>query len=234
MATSSEWSQPTAYERWYVSPLGQAYAASLGRILQPWLASSAGQSVLDIGCGPGLVMERLFPPDARITGMDCSFEMARRALDCSERASHPRPFLVGSVARIPLADGSFDMAFCINCLEFVEDRAAAFAEIARILPPAGSAILGVLNRKSVWEWTRHLRRPFTRKPYYRGRFFSIEELQHSCAQAGLAVEETRTAVHFPPLLPRSCMSLYDRLDRRRAERGSTRGAVILCRARRPA
>ena len=141
-----DWNEPTTYERWYTSSLGRAYAASLECILRPWLSQSAGERVLDIGCGPGLAVEHLFPPDTEIVGLDCCEEMAQRALASSRQAGRPRQIVVGSVENIPFADESFDLAFCINCLEFVEHRDLAFQEIARILRPSGSAILGVMNR----------------------------------------------------------------------------------------
>ena len=224
------WDQPTPYERWYASSLGRAYARSLGRLLHPWLSHTLDLLVLDIGCGPGLTMERLFPPEARIIGMDCSWEMAARAFERSRQAGHPRQFVVGSAMRIPFSDRSFDLAFCVNCLEFVEHRELAFLEIARILRPSGRAVLGLLNRASIWEWTRRLRRPFSRKPYYRGRFYTTNEVEYLCASAGLKVEEIRKVAHFPPILPGPLLGLYDRLDRWLVKRRSAWGAVILCRA----
>jgi SAM-dependent methyltransferase len=127
--------------------------------------------------------------------------MARRAAERCRQAGRPRSFVVGSATRMPFAGGSFDLAFAVNCLEFVGDREAAFAEIARVLRPAGTAVLGVLNRASVWEWTRRLWRPFRRTAYYRGRFFTAREVGNLCARVGLVVEELRSVVHFPPIPP---------------------------------
>jgi SAM-dependent methyltransferase len=224
------WDQPTPYERWYASSLGRAYANSLGRFLRPWLSPTVGSLVLDIGCGPGLMMERLFSPEARVIGMDCSWEMAARAFQHSRQAGHPRQFVVGSALRIPFSDGSFDLTFCVNCLEFVADRELAFLEIARILRPAGTAILGVLNRASIWEWTRRVRRPFSRKPYYRGRFFTTNEVEHLCAKVGLKVEEIRSVAHFPPIRPGPLRRFYEWLDQGCVEHRAAWGAVLLCRA----
>ena len=174
----ADWDQPTACELWYASSLGRAYGASIERVLKPWLAATAGKRVLDIGCGPGLGLDRLFPADAAVWGIDCSFQMARRAWVHSRETRFPRAVVVGSVTRLPFRDRSFDAVLCVNCLEFVADRAAAFREIARILRPPGLAVIGVLNRRSIWEITRRLRRPSSRHSYYRGRFF-IEDVERS-------------------------------------------------------
>jgi SAM-dependent methyltransferase len=226
-----DWSQPTAYERWYASSLGRAYEASLTRVLQPWLSHTSGCSVLDIGCGPGLEMESLFPPGARIIGLDCSLNMARRAFERNRQAGQYRPLVIGSATRIPLADGLFDLAFSLNCLEFVDDRQAAFREIARILRPSGTAIVGVLNRISVWEWTRKLWGLVSRKPYYRGRFFRVNEVERLCTEVGLQIEEVKHGVYFPPIPPGPFQCFYNWLDEWFQRHRLGAGAVILFRVR---
>jgi SAM-dependent methyltransferase len=226
-ATQADWNQPTDYERWYASSLGRAYAASLERILRPWLAAAPAEVVLDVGCGPGLAIERLFPKQWGVVGLDCSLDMARRALARSHRT-----IVVGSVEQIPFRDGRFDLAFCVNCLEFVEDREAAFREIARILRPAGTAILGVLNRHSIWEVTRRLHRPFSSRTYYRGRVLTTKDVQSCCTRAGLRIEDLKAAVHFPPFPPGPLEPAYERIDESLQHRSRPWGGVILCRATR--
>ena len=229
----SGWNQPTKYERWYASSLGRIYAASLERVLRPWLSNMAGSLGLDIGCGPGLAIERLCSSDLEIIGMDCSLEMAQRALARSQKMGRSDQFVVGSVEKIPFADETFDVALCVNCLEFVESRSMAFAEIARILRPSGHAVVGVLNQRSVWELTRRIRRPFSKHSYYRGKFFSKDSLRACCTEVELVVDEMKSAVHFPPIPPGPLSSIYDRFDRSSQKRLRRGGAVILCHATKP-
>ncbi len=185
---------------------------------------------MDIGCGPRLLTEQFLPEDATVVGLDCSLQMVEKAFARSQQDGHLRQFVVGSVEQIPFADQMFDLVFCVNCLEFVEDRDAAFGEIARVLRPSGSTILGVLNRRSVWELARRLRRPFTSATYYRGRFFRTKDVRAYCTKVGLKVEEIRTAVHFPPIPPGPLSGIYDRIDRWAQARSLAGGSVILCRA----
>ena len=229
-AEQSGWDQPTAYERWYASPLGRCYGVSLEAVLHPWLSEHAVSRALDVGCGPGGVVERLFHPDVEVWGIDCSVEMACRARARAQRTGQPRVVIVGSVVKLPFRSGQFDVISCINCLEFVDDRQGAFDEIARVLVPGGTAVIAVLNRRSAWELTRRLRKPLTRSSYYRGRFFSEQDLRGHCAAAGLCVEEIQTAVHFPPIPPGPFRKIYEALDRKARRRRSRRGGVLLCRA----
>ncbi len=230
----STWDQPTAYERWYASSLGRCYGASMEAVLSPWLSSSKAKRVLDVGCGPGLAAERLFTPDAEVWGLDCSLEMAYRARARSEKTGVPRFIVVGSVASLPFQDGTFDLVSCVNCLEFVEDRHRAFREIARVLAPTGRAVLAVLNRRSLWEITRRLRRPVSRTSYYDGRFFGEQELRDHCAAAGLDVDDCRSAVHFPPIPPGPLGRLYVGWDRWACARRHRFGGVLLCHLTKPA
>jgi SAM-dependent methyltransferase len=225
-----DWSRPSDYERWYGSALGRAYLASLERVLAAWIAATRSPTVLDIGCGPGLVARQLFPQGMRVVGVDCSVAMAHRAQEHARLVGQPQRVVAGTVEALPFAPGSFPFALCVNCLEFVEERERAFGEIARVLAPGGTAIVGVLNRRSSWEGTRRLRRPVSSDSYYEGRFFTREELTLHLDAAGFDVEQVELAVRFPPLpgfLARGLCGAMDRLGRRWAP---ARGAVILCRA----
>jgi SAM-dependent methyltransferase len=232
-SSAVEWSQPTEYERWYQSPLGRAYGESVERVVRPWMVFTPTDRALDVGCGPGLALERLFPAPQDVWGVDCSHETARRAWARSQELGLNRHIVVATVERLPFADATFDLVSCLNCLEFVAQRDLAFAELARVLRPGGRAIVGVLNRRSVWELTRRLWRHFSRRPYYHGRFFTPDELARECAAAGLTVQEILTAVHFPPIPPGPLARWIMAQDRRCQARGTARGGVLLCRAERP-
>ncbi len=229
-ADHSGWDQPTAYERWCASSLGRCYGASLEAVLHPWLSERAVSRALDVGCGPGGVVERLFHPDVEVWGIDCSVQMACRARARARQTGQPRVVIVGSVVKLPFRGGQFDVISCINCLEFVDDRQGAFDVIARVLVPGGTAVIAVLNRRSGWALTRRLRRPLSRSTYYRGRFFNEQDLRTHCAAAGLQVEEIQTTVHFPPLPPGPFRRMYQGWDHKARQRGSRRGGVLLCRA----
>ena len=223
-----EWDRPTEYEQWYASSLGRSYGLSVEQALRPWLALAAGKTLADIGCGPGLMIERLLPRSTRVVGIDCSFKMARRAAVRTQELIRSHRFVVGSITRLPFPNASLDYAVCVNCMEFVDDRRAAFAEVARTLRPCGVAIVGVLNRQSVWEVTRRVRRLFSDKPYYKGRFFSQRELRANLESVGLHVEELETVAHFPPIPPGPFTNIYGRLDAARL----MHDGVILCRSKR--
>jgi ubiquinone/menaquinone biosynthesis C-methylase UbiE len=223
---------PTDYEKWCASSLGRAYLSSVRDVLRGWIEGTSFTRAADIGCGPGITTEGLFSAEAWPLGVDCSFEMARRAVTRARERGVAAASVAGKIEALPLRDGSVDLVLCINCLEFVERREVALREIARVLRPGGTAIVGVMNRRSAWEITRRLRRPFTDRPYYRGRFFSEDEVRGRLEEAGLAVLEVRCAAHFPPIPPGPLAGLYRGLDGVGTRLRSKGGAVLLARSRR--
>ena len=126
----------------YVATDAAAYEHSMGRwsrrLAEPFLDALAlprGAAVLDAGCGTGALSEALAARDAaaRMTGVDLS-----EAFIATARARVPgAAFRAGDVTRLPDADATFDAALSLLVLQFVPDRAAAVAELARVTRPGG-------------------------------------------------------------------------------------------------
>jgi ubiquinone/menaquinone biosynthesis C-methylase UbiE len=107
------------------------------------VAHAAGRDVLDVGCNTGYGTVRFLPVARRIVGVDVSLgaiEAARR------RASDGRPeFILTSGFLLPFPDESFDIVTSFQVLEHVPDPFAYLREIARVIRPAGMAILTTPN-----------------------------------------------------------------------------------------
>lgn len=84
-----------------------------------------GMTALDVGCGPGLVME-LFSPLLEVTGLDIDPKMVQRTREKGLRA------VVGDAMHLPFEDRSFDIAYCSFTMLWVEDQQKAIEELARV------------------------------------------------------------------------------------------------------
>ena len=98
-----------------------------------------GRDVLEVGCGTGLILEKLARFARRAEGVDLSpgmLEHARnRGLDVRE----------GSATELPYPDDSFDVAVSFKVLAHVPDIERALSEMARVVRPGGHVIAELYN-----------------------------------------------------------------------------------------
>jgi SAM-dependent methyltransferase len=102
-----------------------------------------GKDVLEVGCGTGLVLERIRRFARSAVGIDLSpkmLELARaRQLDVQ----------LGDATRLPFADDSFDVACSFKVLAHVRDIDRALSEMARVVRPGGVVIVEYYNPQSL-------------------------------------------------------------------------------------
>ena len=104
--------------------------------------------ILDVGCGTGGNLEWL-ATRGRSYGLDLSetaLRLCRRRLREGTRpgaSATPGALICGELARLPFADGSFDLVTAFDVLyhEWVTDDAAAMGELARVCRPGGYILI---------------------------------------------------------------------------------------------
>jgi arsenite methyltransferase len=107
------------------------------------LQLTAGERVLDIGSGPGLLADEMAAAVGP-TGSVCGIDTSEPMLDMSRKRCATRTwveFRQADATRLPYPDGSFDAAVSTQVYEYVPDIPAAFAELHRILRPGGRAVV---------------------------------------------------------------------------------------------
>jgi ubiquinone/menaquinone biosynthesis C-methylase UbiE len=93
-----------------------------------------GRRVLDLGCGTGRFAAALAERHGCVAfGVDPSPGM----LAVARARSSAVTWLAGRAEAIPLAERAVERAFLQTVIHLVEDRAAAFAELRRVLEPGG-------------------------------------------------------------------------------------------------
>jgi arsenite methyltransferase len=107
------------------------------------LAAAPGERILDIGCGPGFYVRELLDEVGEagsIVAVDASpdmLDLARHRCEGHDNVT----FREGNATALPVDDGDFDAALCVQVMEYVPDAPAALAEIYRALRPGGRALI---------------------------------------------------------------------------------------------
>ena len=211
-----------SYDR--IRPVDDNWRAVFGLVVH--VADLRGRRVLDLGCGTGRLSQALAEQElARVWGVDASPEMLAVA---REQVPQSVGLKQGKAEDLPFRDGWFDRVVMWLVAHLV-DRPAAFAEVARVLVPAGR--LAVVSFDSDHFDDFWLNRYFPAiERIDRGRFPSREGLQRELETAGLGpVRFERLALHTS--LPRAKalerihgrhISTFDLLDESEIREGTAR------------
>ena len=101
-------------------------------------------SVLDIGCGGGLLTNPLALDGHQVVGIDLS----ESSLEWAKKTDTTRSvsYLKADAKQIPLQDGSFDVVCAMDLLEHVTDPNLVIKEASRLLKPHGHLYFHTFNR----------------------------------------------------------------------------------------
>ena len=107
----------------------------------------AGQRVLDVGCGGGLLTESLARAGAEVTGIDLAPGMIEVARLHGAESGLALDYRVASAEELARdAPGRFAVVTCMEMLEHVPNPAAMVATLAQLLSPGGALFVSTLNR----------------------------------------------------------------------------------------
>lgn len=104
----------------------------------------SGKSVLDIGCGAGLLCEPLVRLGGQVTGVDAADENVAVASSHAEAVGLDVRYMAGEVNGLDI--GQFDLVTCVEVIEHVADKRAFLADVAARLAPGGLLIMSTPNR----------------------------------------------------------------------------------------
>lgn len=101
-----------------------------------------GKSVLDVGCGAGLLAEPLARLGGKVTGLDASPEVIRVARDHAAATGLEIDYRAGDVQELA---GEFDLVTAMEVVEHVADPGLFVEALAKRLAPGGLLIMSTPN-----------------------------------------------------------------------------------------
>jgi ubiquinone/menaquinone biosynthesis C-methylase UbiE len=165
----------------FLSPGG---AAEVARLLEG--SDITGCALLDVGCGLGAVDELLVSEyhAASVVGIDIDPSLLAGMQARIERAG-----MTGSIRGVqvvggplPFADASFDVVFSKDSMVQIPDKPAIFAEVLRVLRPAGRFIAS--------DWLRGGNAQYSAEMM---EFFRLEGIAYNMATLAESAEALRVA-----------------------------------------
>jgi len=162
--------------------------------------------VVDIGCGGGYASERMAKMGMQVVGVDPSRPSLEAAAEHARLNELVIDYRYGAGEALPVGDASFDVAFCCDVLEHVEDVQQVINEIFRVLKPGGMFFFDTINRSAL-SWLLFIKVaqdiPFTRfmpkDTHVWQMFIKPQELNEYLQNAGFSPQEmTGFAPSFSP------------------------------------
>jgi 2-polyprenyl-3-methyl-5-hydroxy-6-metoxy-1,4-benzoquinol methylase len=146
------WAADYAAHYFDSSPASHFFSTRLAHV-SALLDLPEGSNVLDVGCGPGMMIEPLTSRGIEFFGTDLSEKMIGA---CKKRVVHLDAchLAVSRIQQLPFRERSFDAVLCMGVLEYIQDDELAVRQIRRVLKPNGILILSLLNKISpyrLWE-----------------------------------------------------------------------------------
>ncbi len=215
------------YDRWFKTPQG-SYAESLeNELITEMVKTSPGEPILDVGCGTANHMILFSSREARVFGVDVSWDMLKIAQGKLESKSQ---LLLARGEFLPFRAGSFPQVTLITSLELMGDPIAGVREALRV--GGGEIFLAVLNRLSFSALTRRIRAQFKGSVFRSVRFLSLWDLRrvlHKAIPQGKRFHLLWKSTLF--VFPFWAKGWFKPLDRFLTRIGSPFGAFLALRVR---
>ncbi|TCP10837.1 3-demethylubiquinone-9 3-methyltransferase [Crenobacter luteus] len=171
----------------------------------------AGKTVLDVGCGGGILAESMAAKGATVTGID----LAKKSLKVAQLHSLETGVAVNyrCVAVEELAaeaPASFDVVTCMEMLEHVPDPQSVVDACARLVKPDGWVFFSTLNRNAksylmAIVGAEYLLGLLPRGTHEYARFLKPSELTRMTRHAGLELADI-SGMEYHPLTRRYFLS----------------------------
>ncbi len=151
------------YLGWYSDETPEGYSFRVRREKTlALLPDGTDKHILDLACGPGIMIKGLRERQFRVTAIDAAPDMVELAK--KEAGADPMVSCdVGDAYELKVADKTFDIVTAMGLIEYLDDEPRYMREMNRIIKDNGVAIITYPNVWSPWRiWNRFLR--FVMKP----------------------------------------------------------------------
>jgi len=166
-------------------------------------APLAGKTVVDIGCGGGILAESMAKKGAKVTGIDLSEKALKVAdLHSLESGVQVRYEMISAEQLAIREPGAYDVVTCMEMLEHVPDPAAVVQACATLVKPGGHVFFSTINRNPkaylfAVIGAEYVLRMLPKGTHDYAKFITPAELAQYVRSAGLQVESLKGMTYNP-------------------------------------
>jgi 2-polyprenyl-6-hydroxyphenyl methylase/3-demethylubiquinone-9 3-methyltransferase len=163
----------------------------------------AGKTVVDIGCGGGILTESMVKKGAQVTGIDLSEKALKVAdLHSLESGVQVRYQMISAEELAIREPAGYDVVTCMEMLEHVPDPVAIVLACATLVKPGGHVFFSTLNRnlKSYLFaviGAEYLLRMLPKGTHDYAKFLTPAELSQFIRNAGMEVNSLKGMTYNP-------------------------------------
>ena len=167
------------------------------------LAGLEGKTILDVGCGGGILSESMAVRGAQVTGIDLGDKPLKVAklhlLETGHQVEYRKIAVENLAEEQP---GHYDIVTCMEMLEHVPDPASIVQACAKLVKPGGWVFFSTLNRNPKSYLFAVIGAEYILNLLPRGthdyvKFIKPSELARMARNAGLDIEEITGMVYNP-------------------------------------
>jgi 2-polyprenyl-6-hydroxyphenyl methylase / 3-demethylubiquinone-9 3-methyltransferase len=176
------------------------------------LASLSGKTVLDVGCGGGILSDSMARKGAQVTGIDLSTKALRvaqlHALEAGTTNVQYRE--VSAEALAAEAPATYDVVTCMEMLEHVPDPASVVRACSQLVKPGGWVFFSTINRNPksflfAIVGAEYVLQMLPKGTHEYAKMIRPSELASYCREADLELAQTR-GMEYNPLTRRYWLS----------------------------
>ena len=160
-------------------------------------------SLVDIGCGGGLISEPMARLGANVTGIDASATNIEVASLHAKRSGLAIDYRATTAEQLALEGAQFDVVFALEIIEHVADVSLFYDAVCNLVKPGGVLILSTLNRTAKSYalgivGAEYVLRWLPKGTHTWSKFIKPSEMAAALRQRGFHVADT-TGITFSPI-----------------------------------
>ena len=173
------------------------------RFIREHIGNAENLTILDVGCGGGILSEALASLKAKVTGIDANKSLIQVAKLHAAETNSAIHYETCTAEEFAQKEHAFDVITCMELLEHVPDPASLIKTLSTLLKPNGKIFFSTINRTPIafvnaLVIAEHILKLLPKGTHEYKKFIKPSELQQWCMAAGIELK-AMSGMGYQPL-----------------------------------